>query len=355
MRKVIQNSNLERSTVAGPNNERMEDDTYRISMNAWIPHDGTAFQRNITRRLSALTQLPLPLLRGSREMQAVVYGPAGHYSPHQDSAGDRYVTALYVLQNAETGGETGFPFADEHFPPDGLPKIRSKDWEALFKDNICRGLPVQAPVGSAIMWYNHDVNPKNGKLGGIVDEAFHAGCPVKDGMKIVANHWVQASREAEEGFGKYLVRGSQHTQRWFLHADFTTPGNALFVLAHAGQRHKKLLVEVDDLAAQWTEEFETTSVIPTPLRFISLDIERGESMIDFAFRACGEIKVPAACIMVFGKTEMVAKCHNFAGNGADLAATKLSNFVQEWQEDWQKAAAQKARRRSRRRKHQREL
>jgi len=355
MMKVIQNSDLEPSTVAGPNNQRMENKEYRISMNAWISHDGTAFQRNITRRLSALTQLPLPLLRGSRDMQAVVYRPGGHYSPHQDSAGDRYVTALYVMQNANIGGETGFPFADEHYPPDGIPKLLSKKWKQLFKNNTCRGIPVQAQVGSAIMWYNHDINPHSGKLGDVVDEAFHAGCPVKDGTKIVANHWVQADLKAQQYFGKYLVAGGQETQRWFLSSKFTKPGHALFVLLHAGQRNMKLLDEVDEIAAQWTEKFEATSTVATPLRFISVDVKVDVNS-GFASQACGEIgQVPAACIMVFGKTEMVAKRFNFAGQGDGFDAAKLPTLVQEWQEDLQKVTGQKARRRSRRRKHQGEL
>ena len=52
---------------------------------------------------------------------------------------------------------------------------------------------VQTPrKGTAVMWYNHHINPHTGWLGDIDLMSVHGGCDVVKGEKWVANMWLTA-------------------------------------------------------------------------------------------------------------------------------------------------------------------
>ena len=46
--------------------------------------------------------------------------------------------------------------------------------------------------GTAIMWYNHLVDPASGLLGPLDPYSVHGGCDVTKGTKWIANNWITA-------------------------------------------------------------------------------------------------------------------------------------------------------------------
>ena len=49
--------------------------------------------------------------------------------------------------------------------------------------------PVQ---GTAILWYNHHINPSTGSMGTMDEYSLHGGCDVTKGVKWIANNWLNA-------------------------------------------------------------------------------------------------------------------------------------------------------------------
>lgn len=46
--------------------------------------------------------------------------------------------------------------------------------------------------GTAIMWYNHVMDPESGWLGERDPYSIHGGCAVREGVKWIANNWITA-------------------------------------------------------------------------------------------------------------------------------------------------------------------
>lgn len=53
-------------------------------------------------------------------------------------------------------------------------------------------LIIPARKGTAIMWYNHAVDPTSGCLGDMDYHTIHGGCDVLKGHKWIANLWINA-------------------------------------------------------------------------------------------------------------------------------------------------------------------
>ena len=53
-------------------------------------------------------------------------------------------------------------------------------------------LLIPAKKGTAIMWYNHEVDPRLGWLGDLDYHTIHGGCDVLKGEKWIANSWINA-------------------------------------------------------------------------------------------------------------------------------------------------------------------
>ena len=45
---------------------------------------------------------------------------------------------------------------------------------------------------TAIMWYNHEVDPASGWMGKMDEYSLHGGCGVRKGEKWIANIWLTA-------------------------------------------------------------------------------------------------------------------------------------------------------------------
>ena len=143
----------------------------------------------LTRRFAALLDVDV---RRIEPIQLVRYGPGAEYMTHHDHTGwykdvgggsgggaspkltaeRRAMTLLLFLLTPDEGGATHFP---ELTPP----------------------VSVRPRTGDGVVWSNLDA------AGGAARLALHAGMPVKEGIKIVANVWV-----AEEPFLKMPVQKS---------------------------------------------------------------------------------------------------------------------------------------------------
>ena len=54
---------------------------------------------------------------------------------------------------------------------------------------------VQPRKGTAVMWYNHAIDPTTGLLGPMDLFSLHGGCDVRDGVKWIANNWINSNFE----------------------------------------------------------------------------------------------------------------------------------------------------------------
>eukprot|EP00928_Gymnodinium_smaydae_P085497 TRINITY_DN68988_c0_g1_i1.p1 TRINITY_DN68988_c0_g1~~TRINITY_DN68988_c0_g1_i1.p1 ORF type:complete len:473 (-),score=34.85 TRINITY_DN68988_c0_g1_i1:40-1428(-) len=329
----VDKQDLTPSVVAGVGGSRAEEDHYRKSLSTFLSFDSSALMRNVSRRVSAITQVPLLAVRASRDVQAVVYHTGGYYYAHHDSAEgmDRYLTFLYVIENAEKGGETSFPYADDLLPAEGLKDVGSSKFIGRHKGK-CAGLKIKAKAGDAILWYNHHIH--DGSIAGHNDASLHVGCRVKKGRKVVANNWVIASETHLRDFKGSLVRAHSGTQHFFLNGAFTVAGNSLFIFMHKLE-HEDVRTQVDLAITDWLESREAkANVRSSPsMRFVSINFGVDQSSDNFARQTCKHVrKLPRACIITFGDTEMVADRSNFQPRGRAFDAKKLAQFLQDWHE-----------------------
>ncbi|RMX59581.1 hypothetical protein pdam_00003642 [Pocillopora damicornis] len=192
----------------------------RFSEQTWLTgeHEDGILQ-DIRMRVQAVTKLPDEIIYGSEYLQVVRYGVDGHYHAHLDSethehpeipcchqiqgAGMdrerrcklcRYVTILYFLNEPPEGGETAFPMADNAtFIKENFASLRSKeDFYNLSEFCHKSNLVVTPKKGTAILWYNHEMDPNSGWLGRMDEYSIHGGCAVKRGIKWIANNWITA-------------------------------------------------------------------------------------------------------------------------------------------------------------------
>ena len=119
-----------------------------------------------------LTRVPLANFEVA---QLVQYRPGQYYKMHTDyikeqqhsAAGPRVYTLLIYLNDLEQGqgGETVFKYA-------------GADGKMLF---------VQPRKGRAVLWPNTlDVQPLEREM-----QAFHAGAPLRSGVKYAVNQWIR--------------------------------------------------------------------------------------------------------------------------------------------------------------------
>ncbi|XP_077573662.1 transmembrane prolyl 4-hydroxylase-like [Stigmatopora nigra] len=171
-------------------------------------------------RVISLTRLPTALVDMSEPLQVFRYELGDFSNAHHDSstprgetdcshtrlAGNasalaeiscRYLTLLIYLSSVEEGGETTFPVADN----------RTYDEQALIQDGVdltdtrktCgRGnLRVKPTIGTALLLYNH-LSDGQGWMGELDEYSLHGDCPVKRGLKWVANSWVNVDPDFQQ-------------------------------------------------------------------------------------------------------------------------------------------------------------
>ncbi|XP_036959458.1 transmembrane prolyl 4-hydroxylase-like [Acanthopagrus latus] len=171
-------------------------------------------------RIISLTRLPSALVELSEPLQVIRYEHGDFSNAHHDSspshsettcthtrlAGNtsalaevscRYLTMLFYLSSVEEGGETTFPVADN----------RTYEEQALVQDGVdltdtqetCgRGnLRMKPTAGTALLWYNH-LSDGRGWMGELDEYSLHGDCPVRRGVKWVANSWVNVDPDHQQ-------------------------------------------------------------------------------------------------------------------------------------------------------------
>ena len=89
------------------------------------------------------------------------------------------------------GGETAFPVADdwEKFVSGGYSITMNERCEEA-------SLLVKPKKGKAVLWYNHLLKHDGADHMGRVDRlSLHGGCDVEEGVKWIANVWINAPVE----------------------------------------------------------------------------------------------------------------------------------------------------------------
>ncbi|XP_074618146.1 transmembrane prolyl 4-hydroxylase-like isoform X1 [Acropora palmata] len=171
-------------------------------------HSNDELAMRLDRKKSALTGLPIELIRGSETPVAVRYGPAGHYHCHYDSHPVhvaksccdlrsldncricRYITILYFLNDVEEGGQTAFPIANnETFNYEAW--TRQSNYLSNLSAHCSKAnLKIAPKRGTAIMWYNHVIDASSGWLSSLDSMSYHGGCDVIKGHKWIVNNWI---------------------------------------------------------------------------------------------------------------------------------------------------------------------
>jgi prolyl 4-hydroxylase len=162
---------LGRSSVVGDAEGNVQVHQTRTSRDVGVRRDETALIARIEARLAALLRWPAECSEG---LQVVRYGVGDEYRPHFDwidpdvpglakhlaAGGQRLATLILYLNDVAAGGATSFPAA---------------------------GLTVGPKRGNALYFRNVDAH-------GVPDQrSLHAGDPVRQGVKFVANKWLRQS------------------------------------------------------------------------------------------------------------------------------------------------------------------
>ncbi|XP_042348408.1 transmembrane prolyl 4-hydroxylase-like [Plectropomus leopardus] len=176
--------------------------------------------QTLRKRVTSLTRLPSALVELSEPLQVIRYEHGDFSNAHHDSspshpettcahtrlAGNksaltevscRYLTVLFYLSSVEEGGETTFPVADN----------RTYEEEALVQDGVdltdtqetCgRGnVRIKPTAGTALLWYNH-LSDGRGWMGELDEYSLHGDCPVRRGLKWMANSWVNVDPDYQQ-------------------------------------------------------------------------------------------------------------------------------------------------------------
>ncbi|XP_071846545.1 transmembrane prolyl 4-hydroxylase-like isoform X2 [Apostichopus japonicus] len=193
----------------------------RKSCQTRLEHDLYDPEGMLRNRVAALTGIQKEIVYSSELLHVVQYNRSGHYHAHKDSqpldnesvckhsdhlypnSSDgqppksrlcRFMTVLYYLTEPERGGQTAFPVADnETFTEEGIDHFyRIKHHDIYDLTNHCHdsNLVVEPRKGTAIMWYNHNLDDQNEWIGDINKFSLHGGCEVIKGEKWIANHWI---------------------------------------------------------------------------------------------------------------------------------------------------------------------
>ncbi|PFX27816.1 Transmembrane prolyl 4-hydroxylase [Stylophora pistillata] len=183
----------------------------RFSESAVLSRD-RPIVRTLQRRIAKLTGLSKTLIEKSEEIQVVRYSVSGHYNAHYDTTHGpgsarlkeccrdgqvtqdchlcRFMTILLYLNDVSKGGETAFPLADDP------QRFYTRNYSySLNERSRCReaNLLIQPKKGKAVVWYNHLLERDGDDHMGDLDLlSLHGGCDVVEGVKWIANVWLNA-------------------------------------------------------------------------------------------------------------------------------------------------------------------
>ncbi|XP_029292508.1 LOW QUALITY PROTEIN: transmembrane prolyl 4-hydroxylase-like [Cottoperca gobio] len=176
--------------------------------------------QTLRNRLISLTRLPSTLVELSEPLQVIRYENGDFSNAHHDSSSSqsettcthtrlagnksaltevscRYLTMLFYLSAVQEGGESTFPVADN----------RTYEEQALVQDGVdltdtqetcARGnIRIKPTAGTALLWYNH-LSDGRGWMGELDEYSLHGDCPVRRGVKWMANSWVNVDPDHQQ-------------------------------------------------------------------------------------------------------------------------------------------------------------
>lgn len=178
----------------------------RFSETAPLPRNDPLV-RSLQGRFAKLTGLSRTLIEKSEPIQVVRYSVYGHYNVHYDTTYGsarrteccrgtsyddchlcRFITIILYLNDVAKGGETAFPVADD------AEKFHSRSY-SITLNKRCQeaNLIIKPKKGSAVMWYNHLLEYDGADhMAGVDSLSLHGGCDVTEGVKWIANVWLNA-------------------------------------------------------------------------------------------------------------------------------------------------------------------
>lgn len=168
IRKIAEQRELEQSTVVNDDGISVIDLYTRKSFQTWLKNKECLTTQKIAKMVSDIVDVPIA---HQEKLQVVAYRPGGYYRQHYDASyhpdvianthrgcGPRIYTILIYLNDDFEGGETFFEWAN---------------------------LTVKPKKGKAIIFQNLDANLD------LIPESLHAGLPISNGIKWIANKWVR--------------------------------------------------------------------------------------------------------------------------------------------------------------------
>ncbi|KAF9621728.1 hypothetical protein IFM89_027582 [Coptis chinensis] len=174
---------MEKSTVVDSATGQSKDSRVRTSSGTFLKRGRDKIIRNIEKRISDFTFLPVEHGEG---LQILHYEVGQKYEPHFDyfndefntrNGGQRIATILMYLSDVEEGGETVFPAAKGNFS--------SVPWWNELSECGKKGLSVKPKMGDALlfwsMWPDATLDPSS----------LHGGCPVIKGNKWSSTKWIR--------------------------------------------------------------------------------------------------------------------------------------------------------------------
>ncbi len=166
---------------------------YRSSQNTWLSMDEILI--NIQRKLSSLLSISFNYIQqNSEDLQVVKYSISEEFKLHHDSSTfhPRLMTILLYLTNPiheEAGGETWFPLSNIsnldsniHSITDAIQYCNNNS-----NTNNISNLKIKPRQGHGLVFFNY-LLPNMTELD---ISAIHAGMPVLQGEKWIANYWIR--------------------------------------------------------------------------------------------------------------------------------------------------------------------
>lgn len=177
---------------------------------AVLPNASADVVATLNRRTAELLRLPEALFARAN-LTTTWYGAGGQYLGHHDAVelerygkecrekgkyptpgGPRFATVLWYLTDVEEGGETIFPHQGVSQKPSQAQLDTTHPCNSIWGK-----LTVPAKAGTGVIWYNYLPSDKEEGIGDLDWAAFHRGCTVNRGNKLIATRWVPLPLPAE--------------------------------------------------------------------------------------------------------------------------------------------------------------
>ncbi|WJX94117.1 procollagen-proline 4-dioxygenase [Trifolium repens] len=179
----ISKNSMEKSFVIDSKTGQNVESSVRTSSGTFLPIGYDKIVRNIEKRISDVTFIPVEY---GEEFNVLHYEVGQMYVPHTDyfedalnikNGGQRIATMLLYLSDVEEGGETVFPAAKGNFS--------SVPWWNELSDCGKKGLSIKPKMGDALLFWSMKPN-------GTTDpSSLHGACPVIKGDKWSCTKWMR--------------------------------------------------------------------------------------------------------------------------------------------------------------------